>query len=67
METKKRLSEDNVSSAEGQLDVPSAADRRMPESLRNMDNDEMKRLNKKLVRKIDLVVLPTIGILYILL
>lgn len=66
METKKRLSEDNVSSAEGQLDVPSAADRRMPESLRNMDNDEMKRLNKKLVRKIDLVVLPTIGILYIL-
>ncbi|KAJ5147098.1 pantothenate transporter [Penicillium atrosanguineum] len=66
METKKRLSEDNVSSAEGQFDVASAADRRMPASLRNMGNDEIKILSKKIVRKVDLVVLPTIGILYIL-
>jgi MFS family permease len=58
--------EDNVSSAEGQLDVASAAYRRMPESVRNLSNDEVKTLNKKLVRKVDLFILPTIGILYIL-
>jgi MFS family permease len=66
MEMKKRLSEDNVSSAEGQLDIASAPGRRMPESLRNMGGDEIKRLNKKVVRKVDLLILPTIGILYIL-
>ena len=58
--------EDNVSSAEGQLDVASATYRRMPESVRNLSDDEVKSLNKKLVRKVDLFVLPTIGILYIL-
>jgi MFS family permease len=66
METKKRLSEDNVSSAEGQFDVASAAGQRMPESLRNMGDEEIKSLSKKIVRKVDLLVLPTIGILYIL-
>lgn len=39
---------------------------RMPESLRNLSQDELATLNKKLVRKIDLIVLPIIGILYIL-
>ncbi|CAH0034038.1 unnamed protein product [Clonostachys rhizophaga] len=39
---------------------------RMPESLRQYSADEMKRLEKKLVRKIDLVILPIVGILYIL-
>lgn len=39
---------------------------RMPDSLRDLDDDEMKKLQHKLVRKIDLVILPTIGILYIL-
>jgi MFS family permease len=58
--------EDNVSSAEGQLDVASAAYRRMPESVRNLSDDEVKALNKRLVRKVDLFILPTIGILYIL-
>jgi MFS family permease len=58
--------EDNVSSAEGQVDVASAAYRRMPESLRNLSDSEMKRLNRKIVRKVDFYVLPTIGILYIL-
>lgn len=66
MESKKRLSVDNVSSAEGQLDDASVAYRRMPESLRGLDEAEIQLLNKKLIRKIDLVVLPTIGILYIL-
>lgn len=66
METKKRLSEDNVSAAEGQLDITSAAYRRMPESLRSLDEAEIQQLNKKIIRKIDLLVLPTIGILYIL-
>lgn len=58
--------DDNVSSAEGQLDHVTAANRRMPESLRCLDQDEIKTLNKKVVRKVDLLVLPTIGILYIL-
>jgi hypothetical protein len=39
---------------------------RMPESLRGIDQDELERLNKKLVRKIDLIILPIISILYIL-
>lgn len=56
--------EDNASSAEAKIET--AAYRRMPESLRNLDEDEIKILNKKLVRKVDLFVLPTIGILYIL-
>ncbi|KAH7094424.1 major facilitator superfamily domain-containing protein [Paraphoma chrysanthemicola] len=38
----------------------------MPESLRGLGPDEIARLNKKLVRKIDFVILPIIGILYIL-
>ncbi|KAH7084776.1 major facilitator superfamily domain-containing protein [Paraphoma chrysanthemicola] len=38
----------------------------MPESLRGLGPDEIARLNKKLVRKIDFVILPIIGVLYIL-
>ncbi|POR31077.1 Pantothenate transporter, putative [Tolypocladium paradoxum] len=53
--------DDNVSSAEGHVDYG-----RKPESLRNLSEDEIRRLNKKLVRKIDLFILPIIGILYIL-
>ncbi|KAE8143099.1 major facilitator superfamily domain-containing protein [Aspergillus pseudotamarii] len=70
MDTKKRplsvKSDDNISAAEGQLDVPDAAYRRMPESLRNFSGDEISALNSKIVRKVDFLVLPTIGILYIL-
>ncbi|KAE8368078.1 major facilitator superfamily domain-containing protein [Aspergillus caelatus] len=70
MDTKKRplsvKSDDNISAAEGQIDVPDAAYRRMPESLRNLSEDELNTLNKKIVRKVDFLVLPTIGILYIL-
>lgn len=58
--------DDNVSSAEGQLDHANAAYQRMPESLQSLEPDELNRLNKKILRKIDLLVLPTIGILYIL-
>ncbi|KAK3186199.1 hypothetical protein K4F52_004963 [Lecanicillium sp. MT-2017a] len=39
---------------------------RMPESIRTMGEDELKALTKKLVRKMDLIILPIIGILYIL-
>lgn len=56
------LAEDNVSSAEGQVD----AYNRMPESLRTLSDDDFNALNKRVVRKVDLFVLPTIGILYIL-
>ncbi|KAF1948311.1 MFS general substrate transporter [Byssothecium circinans] len=38
----------------------------MPESLRNLTNDEINELNRKLVRKVDFIILPIIGILYIL-
>lgn len=58
--------EDNISTTEGQVGLTDAAYRRMPDFLRGMDDNEMKRLNKKIVRKVDLFVLPTIGILYIL-
>ncbi|KAM5341944.1 hypothetical protein ACJ41O_014975 [Fusarium nematophilum] len=44
----------------------STAYQRMPESLLQMTQDEIKDLNKKLVRKLDLIILPIIGILYIL-
>ncbi|KAF2152784.1 MFS general substrate transporter [Myriangium duriaei CBS 260.36] len=49
---------------EGQLD--DIVDYRKPQSLRRLSEDEFKALNKKLVRKIDLAILPTIGMLYIM-
>ncbi|UZJ50695.1 hypothetical protein CBS101457_000015 [Exobasidium rhododendri] len=49
-----------------QVEVTSMTGGREPESLRNLSEEEMRVLNKKLVRKIDLVILPVIGILYIL-
>lgn len=58
--------DDNMSTTKEYAEVASAASRRMPESLCNIDESELERLNKKLVRKIDLVILPIIGILYIL-
>lgn len=57
---------DNESTAEGQVYVLDEQDSRMPDSLRDIDPSELKALNKRLVRKIDLVILPAIGILYIL-
>ncbi|KAJ5798623.1 uncharacterized protein N7503_007919 [Penicillium pulvis] len=70
MESKKPLGsvhkdDDVVSSAEGQIDI-STAYQRLPETLRDLSDQEIKHLNSKLVRKVDLIVLPTIGILYIL-
>ncbi|KAL5423825.1 hypothetical protein PMIN04_003627 [Paraphaeosphaeria minitans] len=41
-------------------------DDRRPDSLRAMSQEEIAALNKKLVRKIDTIILPIIGILYIL-
>ncbi|KAJ5256928.1 hypothetical protein N7478_013032 [Penicillium angulare] len=70
LELKKRPcsvhTDDNVSSAEGQVGHTTTAYQRMPESLQNLSDEEFQSLNKKIVRKIDLLVLPTIGILYIL-
>ncbi|KAF2720612.1 MFS general substrate transporter [Polychaeton citri CBS 116435] len=56
--------EDNESIAHGQ--VYSVAGANEPESLRDLSQGEIARLNKKLVRKIDLLILPAISILYIL-
>ncbi|KAF2130241.1 MFS general substrate transporter [Dothidotthia symphoricarpi CBS 119687] len=47
-------------------EVITIASERMPESLRGLSKDEIAGLNKKLVRKIDLIILPIIGILYIM-
>lgn len=58
--------EENRLSKEGQVEVLNAAGRRMPDSLVGMSDEDLERLNKRLVRKIDLFILPTIGILYIL-
>lgn len=58
--------EDALSYAEGHTEVRNAAGRRMPDSIRELDPDDAARLEKGLVRKIDLLILPTIGILYIL-
>ncbi|KAL4981492.1 major facilitator superfamily domain-containing protein [Aspergillus falconensis] len=58
---------DRASTAEGQVQVlPPTNDARMPESLRTLSPDDYGALHKKVVRKIDTLVLPTIGILYIL-
>lgn len=53
---------DNVSTAEGQVDIY----HRMPSSLRNLSDDELRTLTQKVILKIDMIVLPTMGILYIL-
>jgi MFS family permease len=55
-----------ASRAEGEVHSVGFGSDRMPESLRNYSAEEMAALNKKLVRKIDLTILPIIGILYIL-
>ncbi|GIZ49356.1 hypothetical protein CKM354_001238600 [Cercospora kikuchii] len=39
---------------------------REPAAVHNLSHEENARLNRKLVRKMDLIILPTIGILYIL-
>lgn len=44
----------------------STAYQRMPESLLHLSEQEVAAMNKKLVRKIDSIILPIIGILYIL-
>jgi hypothetical protein len=52
-----------VTNANGEI---IATNDRMPDSLRCLGQEEIARLNKKLVRKIDFTILPIIGILYIL-
>lgn len=57
--------------AAGEEDVISKTDQveqavRMPESLRNMDDQEINAMRKKMVRKMDMVIMPIMGILYIL-
>lgn len=55
-----------IGTAGTDVEFGTVEDQRMPESLRTLSKDEIASLNKKLVRKIDLLVLPIIGILYIL-
>ncbi|KAJ5729393.1 major facilitator superfamily domain-containing protein [Penicillium malachiteum] len=60
------VDDDALSYAEGQLDVPGDTSKRLPQSLQGLSDDEIAQLSRKIVRKIDLIILPTIGILYIL-
>lgn len=53
-------------SSHAEAELHDAATRRMPDSLRGLTQEEVDVLNKKLVRKMDLIILPIIGILYIL-
>lgn len=55
--------DDNASLAKGHVDT---AHDRMPASLAALSDDELSEINSKLVRKLDLIILPVIGILYIL-
>ncbi|OAA64577.1 Major facilitator superfamily domain, general substrate transporter [Niveomyces insectorum RCEF 264] len=55
--------DENASAAEGQTD---GAARPMPASLVALSEEELRTLRSKLVRKLDFVVLPVTGILYIL-
>ncbi|KAH7139577.1 major facilitator superfamily domain-containing protein [Dendryphion nanum] len=60
----KKSSASDIEIADGS--VNNAANDRMPESLRGLSEDEISVLNRKLVKKVDFIVLPIIGILYIL-
>ncbi|KAJ9623793.1 hypothetical protein H2204_011085 [Knufia peltigerae] len=57
---------DAASCREGQLELQAMAVRPRPVTLQSFNDDEFRLLSQKLVRKIDLFILPTIGILYIL-
>jgi hypothetical protein len=37
-----------------------------PESLRGLSDEEIKRLDRRMVRKLDFVIMPIMGILYIM-
>lgn len=58
--------EDNVSTAEGQVDATGLSYRNLPDALQQLGHGEVNRLNRRLVRKMDLIILPIISILYIL-
>lgn len=57
---------DKLSVSEGQWHTGGEGVKPRPESLSHLDDEELARVTKKLVRKIDLFILPAIGILYIL-
>ncbi|KIW19314.1 hypothetical protein PV08_03608 [Exophiala spinifera] len=60
------VTEDAASCQEGQLELQAMAARPRPATLDRFNDAELGLLSQKLVRKIDLFILPTIGILYIL-
>ena len=51
---------DNLSYAEGHTEVRNIAGRLKPESLCNLTEEETKRLEKKLVRKVDWRLMPVL-------
>lgn len=65
LEAKQPTKDSASSQAEGDVHE-TVHDSRMPESLRGLSREEIAGMNSKLVRKIDLIILPIIMILYIL-
>lgn len=65
-DTTQGASEKAQSITEGDIEEYNVSTERMPESLKALSDEEYQRLHKKLVRNIDLFILPAIGILYIL-
>lgn len=66
IDTKKEALDDGEFGVIASVAQGESAHARMPESLLSLSDAEVQALNKKLVRKIDLIILPIIGILYIL-
>ncbi|KAG7043118.1 hypothetical protein JMJ77_0002829 [Colletotrichum scovillei] len=58
------LTSDSKSSSEGQTTI--WPERELPELLRDLSEEELKSLEKKLIRKVDLRMLPTMILIYIM-
>ena len=59
--------DDQVEQADSKgLDEPTERVIARPASLQNLSDDEFRQLDKRMVRKLDIVIVPIIGILYIL-
>lgn len=58
------LASDSKSSSEGQTTI--WPERELPELLRDLSEEELKSLEKKLIRKVDLRMLPTMILIYIM-
>ncbi|CAK7246175.1 MAG: hypothetical protein STHCBS139747_007798 [Sporothrix thermara] len=61
-----QLADERDEADEGDLKAPSLATVPKPDSIANMSDEELRQLSVKMTRKVDLVIMPIMGILYIL-